>query len=169
MCFTCAFYSSLFLTFVLSIYYVEHLYRQHRGWFGKRRLRRCFRLHVRRTRLRPNRVLVAAKCILANNPQLFYAGSSGWRLQYRRLELPMGRGRDFRIKSVANCSGRLSDTFLSSSQQLSGICGFHENLERWTIIAKQLSRISGTLFHRSSSVLFFDDYLTNFFILNFLD
>lgn len=117
-------------------YYVEHFYRQHRGWSGKRRLRWCFRLYVRRTRLRFDRVLVAAKYILASNAQLLHAGSSGGWLQYRRLEFPMGNWRYFWIESVANISGRLSDAFLPSPQQLSRIRGVHKDSKRPAVVSK---------------------------------
>lgn len=123
-------------TLQFLFYYVEHFYRQHRRWFGKRRLRWRLRLYVRWTRLRFNCVLVAAKYILANNAQLLHAGSfSGW-LQYRRFEFPMGNWRYFWNESVANIRRRLSDAFLSSPQQLSRIRGIHENSKRPAVVSK---------------------------------
>lgn len=123
--------------------YAEYFYREHRGWSGKRRLRWRLRLYVRWTRLWSDCVFVAAEYILANNAQLLYAGSPGGWLQYRRLELPMGNWRYFWNESVANISRRLSDAFLSSSQQLSRIRGVHEDSERPAVVSKQLSWVSG--------------------------
>lgn len=134
--------NALFFSIITSL---EYFYRKYRGWSGKRQLRRCLRLHVRRTRLRSDRVFVAAKYILANNSQLLYAGSSGGRLQYRRLELSMGRGRYFWNESITDTTRRLSDPLFPSPQQLSGIRSFHEDLEKPTIVSKQLSWVSGIL------------------------
>lgn len=138
-----------------NFHHVEHFYRQHRGRSGKRRLQRRLRLHVRRTRLRSDRVLVAAEYVLANNAQLLHARSSrGW-LQYRGLEFPMGDRRYFWNESVADTSGRLSDAFLSSSQQPSRIRGVHEDSERPAVVSKQLSRVSG---------IFFDTFIDDFYV-----
>lgn len=85
---------------------------------------------------------MAAEYILANNAQLLHAGSSGGRLQHRRLEFSMGRGRNFWNELVTDISRWLQDSLLSSSQQLSRVRRLYENFEGPAIVAKQLSRLS---------------------------
>lgn len=135
---------NILLIYSFLFYFVEYFYRQHCDRSRQSWLRWCLRLYVWWTRLWSDRVFVATEYIVASYAQLLHAGSSGGRLQYRWLKLSMGRGRNFWNESVTNIDRRLQDSLFSSSQQLSRVCGLHENFERPAIVTKQLPRVSGT-------------------------